>query len=182
MSRVGRKKIIIPEGIEVQVSGCDIEIKNQKEEVKYHLPEGISAQILNNEIHIARCADTKSLRSLHGTTARVINNKVSGLSDGFKKVLEYKGVGFTAVVEGNKLVMRLGFSHQIIINIPDSLTVDVVKNTIVVEGTDKELVGEFAAKVRECKKPEVYKGKGIKYQGEFIKKKAGKAAQLTTGA
>lgn len=181
MSRVGKKKIIIPEGVDVQVSGPDVEIKNQKEQISYHLPEGISAQISNNEMHIARNADTKSLRSLHGTTTRVISNKITGLSEGFKKILEYKGVGFTVVVEGSNLVMRLGFSHPVAIAIPASLTVSVVKNKIIIEGLDIESVGEFAAKVRELKKPEVYKGKGIKYLGEFIKKKAGKAAQTTTG-
>lgn len=182
MSRVGKKKIIIPEGVEVQVSGHDVEIKKADTSLKYQLPKGISVQVSDNEMHVARDADTKTLRSLHGTTTRVLSNKISGLSVGFKKVLEYKGVGFTAVIEGEKLQMRLGFSHPIVINIPQNLSVSVIKNTIVIEGRDKEEVGEFAAKVREEKKPEVYKGKGIKYQGEFIKKKAGKAAQVTTGA
>lgn len=181
MSRVGKQKIDIPESVNVQISGRDVEIKSQTGDDKFVMPEGISAQISDNAIHVSRNADTKILRSLHGTTARVIGNKVFGLSVGFKKVLEYRGVGFTAVVDGEKLQMRLGFSHQTIVSIPSGLTVSVIKNTIVIEGRDKELVGEFAAKVRECKKPEVYKGKGIKYQGELIKKKAGKAAQTTTG-
>lgn len=182
MSRVGRKKIIVPEGVDVQISGRVVEIKNQKEIVSHQLPVGISAQIANNEMHIARDADTKNLRSLHGTTTRVIGNIIIGLSDGFKKVLEFKGVGFTVVVEGSKLQMRLGFSHPVVVEIPQGLVVSVVKNAIAIEGSSKEQVGEFAAKVRECKKPEVYKGKGIKYQGEFIKKKAGKAAQTTAGS
>ena len=182
MSRVGRKKIIIPDGVGVQISGRDVEIKSSKGSEKFLLPEGISAQISNKEIHVARSANTKILRSLHGTATRVIGNKITGLSVGFKKILEYKGVGFTAAVEGNKLLLRVGFSHQLSLDIPERLKVTVVKNTIVIEGTDCELVGEFAAKVRELKKPEVYKGKGIKYQGEFIKKKAGKAAQTTAGA
>ena len=182
MSRVGRKKIIIPDGVDVQISGHNVEIKSQKGSAKFIMPEGISAQISNNEIHVARCADSKSLRSLHGTTTRVIGNKIIGLSTGFKKVLEYKGVGFTATVDSGKLNLRIGFSHQVTVDIPESLSVSVVKNTIVIEGTNNELVGEFAAKVRELKKPEVYKGKGIKYQGEFIKKKAGKAAQTTASS
>jgi len=182
MSRVGNKKISIPQEMTVEIVGREVKISGPKGEQSFAMPAGITAEAKEGKIKVSRAGDSKSLRSLHGTSARIIENMTLGLSQGFIKKLEYKGVGFTAGVADSKISMRLGYSHPVILPIPKSLNVSVVKNTIIVEGTDKSEVGAFAAKIRETRKPEVYKGKGIKYQGEFIKKKAGKAAQTTTGA
>lgn len=181
MSRVGKKKISIPEGVNVITLGREIKVTGPKGEQSFTLPLGINAEVKEREIKVSRTKDSKSLRSQHGTSTRIIENMITGLSQGFRKKLEYKGVGFTVGVADGKISMRLGYSHPVIIPIPKSLNVSVVKNTIIVEGTDKNEVGAFAAQIRETRKPEVYKGKGIKYQGEFVKKKAGKAAQVTTG-
>lgn len=180
MSRVGKKKIMIPEGVSVQLSEHGLAVSGTKGKQNFKLPKGISASISENELEIKRSGDTKTLRSLHGTVNRTVENIIVGLSSGFEKKLEFKGVGYAISVAENKLLLRVGFSHQISVDVPDTLTVTVIKNVILVEGPSKESVGEFAAKIREIRKPEVYKGKGIKYQGEFIKKKAGKAAQTTT--
>jgi large subunit ribosomal protein L6 len=177
MSRVGNKILQIPEGLTVNIAGSDLSVSGQKGALKHHVAEGITVMIVDNQIKVARRDNSKMQRSLHGTTTRVIENLLAGLSAGFSRKLEFKGVGFTILVEGNKMQMRLGYSHPVILEIPEGLTVTVVKSSIVVEGIDKVAVGAFAAKIREIKKPEVYKGKGIRYKEEIIKKKAGKAAQ-----
>lgn len=177
MSRVGNKIIIIPEGITVSSNNGVVAVVGPKGSEDFALPTGISAAIDGNEMKVSRVDNSKTSRSLHGTSARVITNIITGLSTGFIRRLDFKGVGFTIVVEDNKMTMRLGFSHPVILEIPQGITVTVVKNAITVEGSNKVKVGAFAAKLRETKKPEVYKGKGIKYHEEIIRKKAGKAAQ-----
>jgi large subunit ribosomal protein L6 len=180
MSRIGNREIQIPEGVKVEIDGQNVVIKNAKDQQSFVLPNVLSVKIDHNSLTLERDDDSKETKSLHGTYARLVSNSILGLSEGFVKNLEYKGVGFTVSVSDNKLVMRLGFSHQIEIDIPDGLEVLVQKNVISIKGTDKDQVGSFAAKVREVKKPEVYKGKGIRYQNENVKKKAGKAAQSAT--
>jgi len=177
MSRVGNKIIEIPEGVSATISGSTFHAAGPKGEKDFSLPSGISATVIDGRIKVSRKDDTKTARSLHGTSARVITNIVAGLKDGFERRLDYKGVGFTVVTDAGKLTMRLGFSHPVILEIPQGVNVSVVKSSIIVEGADKESVGAFAAKIRDTKKPEVYKGKGIKYHEEIIKKKAGKTAQ-----
>jgi len=180
MSRVGNKIINVPEGVIVSTSGNVFSVSGPKGSQEFQIPEGVSAEIHDRQISVKRSSNTKGQRSLHGTSARIITNIITGLTEGFSRKLDYKGVGFTVNVEDNKLSMRLGYSHPIVLEIPEDLTVSVVKNTIIVEGSDKEKVGLFAAKIRDTKKPEVYKGKGIKYHEEIIKKKAGKAAQTAS--
>ncbi|MFA5157784.1 MAG: 50S ribosomal protein L6 [Patescibacteria group bacterium] len=180
MSRVGNKIITIPDGVTAKIEGSDFSVSGSKGELKHKLPAGITAKIENNQMSVKRSGDSKIQRSLHGTTTRVLTNLVTGVSDGFEKKLDYKGVGFTVVVDDGKMNMRLGFSHPVILEIPNGIEVNVIKNSIVVTGNDKERVGAFAAKIRETKKPEVYKGKGIKYHTEIIKKKAGKTAQSSS--
>jgi len=180
MSRVGNQKINIPQEVKVELADSEVKISGPKGAQNFTLPAGITAKVKEGRIEVGRAGNSKSQRSQHGTSVRIIKNLVNGLSQGFTKKLEYRGVGFTVGVADGKISMRLGYSHPIIISIPKSLNVSVVKNTIVVEGNDKSEVGAFAARIRETRKPEVYKGKGIKYQGEFIKKKAGKAAQTAT--
>jgi large subunit ribosomal protein L6 len=179
MSRVGNKIITIPEGTTVNVNGSVVSVAGPKGSEEFKLNDGITVKVENGEIKVSRHDNSKTQRSLHGTTNRVIGNIVTGLSSGFVRRLDFKGVGFTIAVEGNKMTMRLGFSHPVILDIPEGITVTVVKNAINIEGASKEKVGAFAAKLRETKKPEVYKGKGIKYHEEIIKKKAGKAAQAS---
>lgn len=177
MSRIGDRKINIPDGISVTINDYDLVVKNSNEEQLLELPKELSVKIDENFLRIERKNESKQAKSLHGTFARLISNSIRGLSEGFEKKLEFKGVGFTASVTDGKLVMRLGFSHQIEIPIPKGVEVSIQKNIISVKGSDKDKVGLFAAKTREVKKPEVYKGKGIRYQDENVKKKAGKAAQ-----
>lgn len=180
MSRIGNKKILLPENIQVSISNSAVLIKSPNGEKTIELNSGISVKIDENYIKVSRKNELKETKSLHGTYARLIENAIIGLTDGFVKKLEYKGVGYTVAVEGSKIAMRLGFSHQIELEIPENVKVSVQKNVITIEGNDKECVGFFAAKIREIKKPEVYKGKGIRYQDEYVRKKAGKSAQTTT--
>lgn len=182
MSRVGKKKINIPEGVNVKIADGVIIISGRKSQESFKLPKGIEAKISDNTLRISRSNETKNQKSLHGTVARVVENKILGLIEDFSKKLQFSGVGYTVNVEENKLNLRVGFSHLVSVDIPEDIEVTVKKNIITISGRDKEKVGEFAAKVREIRKPEVYKGKGIKYEDEFIKKKAGKAAQTTTTA
>jgi len=180
MSRIGNKKIFLPQDIEVTLSDSLIKFKNSKEEKNLTLPKNLSVNLSDNLLKVSRNNESKESKSLHGTYSRLIENVIIGMNESFVKKLEYKGVGFTAAVNGEKLVTRLGFSHQIEIDIPKNLVVNVQKNVISIEGSDKEIVGLFAAKIREIKKPEVYKGKGIRYQNELVRKKAGKTAQSAT--
>jgi len=180
MSRIGNKLINIPDGISVKVDNDFVTVSGSKGELKHKLANGINLKIISNQIKVERRDDSKLQRSLHGTTARVVENMIIGLSEGFSRKLEFKGVGFTVNVADDKLNMRLGYSHPVILDIPKSLTLSVIKSAIIVEGFDKVQVGAFAAKIRETKKPEVYKGKGIRYKEEIIKKKAGKAAQTSS--
>jgi len=180
MSRVGNKIIYIPEGIKVDINGSALSVSSSNNSETLNLSKGITVLVENELVKVSRSDNSKQQRSLHGTTTRLITNIVTGLSVGFTRRLDYKGVGFTVAVEGNKMNMRLGYSHPVVIEIPDGITVTVAKNSIILQGSNKELVGSFAAKLRAVKKPEVYKGKGIKYHEEIIRKKAGKAAQSSS--
>lgn len=176
MSRVGNKLITIPDGVNTKFEAGVFTATGTKGELSHEIPSGIEITTDNGEIKVRRADNSKVLRSLHGTTTRIVTNLVTGVSEGFEKKLDYKGVGFTVAVADGKINMRLGYSHPVVLEIPEGIEVTVVKNTIAVSGINKEKVGAFAAKIRETKKPEVYKGKGIKYQSEVIKKKAGKTA------
>ena len=177
MSRIGKRPIKLIEGVEVSINGSDIFLKSAKGEVKYNLSDGISAKIEGENLLIDRDSDTKTNRAMHGLYARLIKNSMLDLKDGFKKILDFKGTGYRVRVEGDKIILNRGYSHEISLDIPEGVSTSVIKNSIIIEGIKREAVGQFAAMVRDVRGPEPYKGKGIKYREETIKRKAGKAAQ-----
>ena len=178
MSRIGKKPIAIPAGVDVKINGSEVTVKGPKGELKDTFNADISIVMENNEIVVSRPSDNKEHRALHGLTRTLIANMVEGVSNGYKKELEVNGVGYRAQKQGKNLVMNLGYSHQVIMPEVDGITVDVPNNTtIIISGPDKQKVGQFAAEVREKRPPEPYKGKGIKYVDEYIRRKEGKAAK-----
>lgn len=175
MSRVGRKAISIPDGVQVSLSEDQIGVKGPKGELTGPLPKGINASIEDGLLSFSREAETKEVRSLHGLTRALANNMVVGVTEGFTKGLEIEGVGYRAEVKGKTLVLTLGFSHLVEMPIPEGLSVKVENTTSVkVEGISKEVVGQYAADIRRLRPPEPYKGKGIRYTGEYIRRKVGK--------
>ncbi len=176
MSRVGKKTILVPDKVTVKVDGRSIQIEGPKGKLAWDLPEGITASVEGTELTISRKNDDRKYRALHGTSRSLINNMVVGVSQGFVKDLEIHGVGFRAAVKGNVLDLNLGKSHPINEPIPAGLTITVTDNTkIKVEGIDKQAVGQFAANVRSYYPPEPYKGKGVRFAGEIIRRKEGKS-------
>ena len=175
MSRVGKKVITIPAGVTVTINGQDVSVKGGKGELSWTLPVGITAAVEGTELTVSRADESRKLRALHGTNRSLLSNMVEGVSKGFVKQLEIVGVGFKAAVKGQALDLALGKSHPILHPIPAGVTVTVTDNTKVkVEGIDKQIVGQIAAVVREKRPPEPYKGKGIKYADEVIRRKEGK--------
>ena len=178
MSRIGNKPITIPAGVDVKINGSEVTVKGPKGELKNTFNEAISIVMEGSEILVSRPTDNKEHRSLHGLTRTLIANMVEGVANGYTKKLEVNGVGYRAQKQGNNLVMNLGYSHQVIMPEIDGITVEVPNNnSIIISGPDKQKVGQFAAEVREKRPPEPYKGKGIKYVGEYIRRKEGKAAK-----
>ena len=178
MSRIGRKPIVIPQGVEVKVDGSHVTVKGPKGTLENTFNSEMNISMEGNEIIVTRPSDDKEHRSLHGLTRTLINNMVVGVSEGFKKELEVNGVGYRVAKQGKDLVMTLGYSHQVIMPEIDGITIEVpAPNKIIINGYDKQKVGQFAAEVREKRPPEPYKGKGIKYVGEFIIRKEGKAGK-----
>ena len=176
MSRIGRAPVAIPAGVEVTLADNNVvTVKGPKGTLTQQFNENLTITVEGNVITVARSNDLKENRALHGLTRSLINNMVVGVTEGFKKTLEVNGVGYRVALEGNKLVMNLGFSHQVIMEAPAGITVEVPNpNLIIVSGYDKQLVGQFAANIREKRLPEPYKGKGIKYSDEVIRRKVGK--------
>ncbi|NLU23949.1 MAG: 50S ribosomal protein L6 [Clostridiales bacterium] len=176
MSRIGRMPITVPAGVEVTVAaGNVITVKGPKGTLTQSVCPEMTITQEENVVTVARLSDDKEHRALHGTTRALIHNMVTGVSEGFKKELEINGVGYRAAKEGKNLVMNLGYSHQVIVSEVDGSTIDVpAQNKIVISGPDKHQVGQFAAEVREKRPPEPYKGKGIKYVDEHIRRKVGK--------
>jgi len=175
MSKIGKQPIKIPTGVDVKLDNRNIDIKGPKGNMARQIPGGVGVEIKDNLIIItSKNVDTKQGKALWGTWRALINNMVIGVTDGFKKVLEYKGVGYKAVVEGKNLNLELGFSHSIKVPSPDGIEFSTDKNTIIVSGIDKELVGQVAARIKKLRPPEPYKGAGIKYLGEVILRKEGK--------
>ena len=178
MSRIGKKPITIPAGVDVKINGSEVAVKGPKGELKNTFDAAISIAIENNEIIVTRPSDVKEHRALHGLTRTLIANMVEGVTNGYSKTLEVNGVGYRVQKQGKNLVMNLGYSHQVIMEEIPGITIDVPSpNSIVISGADKQMVGQFAAEVREKRPPEPYKGKGIKYAGEYIRRKEGKAAK-----
>jgi len=176
MSRIGRAPITVPAGVEIQIDENNhITVKGPKGTLERTLAPQMIVECDAGVIHVKRPDDEHMSRSLHGLTRTLIHNMVVGVTEGFSKQLEVNGVGYRAAKEGNKLVMNLGFSHQVVVEETDDITIDVPNaNQIVIKGIDKEKVGQFAADVRSKRPPEPYKGKGIKYADEHIRRKEGK--------
>jgi large subunit ribosomal protein L6 len=177
MSRIGLKPIKIEEGVTVLVNGADITVTGAKGELKFTLPEDVSAEIKDNEILLSSTQDTKQSHSNHGTFRMLVANAVEGVKNGFEKKLELVGVGYRARMEGLTLVMSLGWNHPVKVEPVTGIDIEVPEETkIIIKGFDKQKVGEFAAKVRSIRKPEPYKGKGIRYEGEYVKRKSSKSS------
>ena len=175
MSRVGKRPVELPEGITVNIAANEVTIKGKKGELNATFPETVKLQKNQDKITIVPQNETKNAKSAWGMTRTIINNMVLGVSEGYTKNLEINGVGYRASIEGNILTLQLGYSHDIKLAIPSDLDVKCVKPTeISVNGINKQKVGQFASEIRMLRKPEPYKGKGIKYQGEFIRRKEGK--------
>ena len=178
MSRIGNKPITIPEGVEVTLNGNMITVKGPKGTLTREIHKNMNVALDGNVIKISRPDDEPLNRSLHGLTRTLINNMIIGVKEEFKRELEINGVGYRAQKQGNKLVMNLGYSHPVEMDAPEGITFDVPNpNQIIVRGIDKELVGQTAAVVRTKRPPEVYRGKGIKYAEEVIRRKEGKAGK-----
>ena len=178
MSRIGRKPIVIPSGVDVKLDGNNVTVKGPKGTLDSTIHPMMNVAMENGEVVVTRPNDNKEARSLHGLSRTLIANMVEGVSEGFKKELEIQGIGYRAAKQGKDLVMNLGFSHQVIMPEPEGITVEVPEPTkIVVNGIDKQKVGQFAAEIREKRPPEPYKGKGIRYAGEYVPHKEGKAGK-----
>ena len=178
MSRIGNKPITVPAGVEVKLDGQKITVKGPKGTLEREIHKNISVAIEENTIKVTRPNDLALNRSLHGLTRTLINNMIIGVNEEFKRELEINGVGYRAQKQGNKLVMNLGYSHPVEMDAPEGITFDVPNpNTIIVKGIDKELVGQTAANIRTKRPPEVYRGKGIKYAEEVIRRKEGKTGK-----
>ena len=176
MSRIGRAPITIPAGVEIKVEENNVvTVKGPKGSLTQQFSPSITIAVEGAEIKVSRPNDTKENRALHGLTRTLVHNMVVGVTDGYKKELDVNGVGYRVAKEGNKLVMNLGYSHQVIVEEVEGITIEVPgPNKIIIHGCDKQKVGQFAAEVREKRPPEPYKGKGIKYTDEVIRRKAGK--------
>lgn len=177
MSRIGQQPITIEESVNVLINGKDITVNGAKGEIKVTLPRDIDAEIKDNIITLRTLEDTKQAKSNHGTYRMIIANAVIGVKNGFEKKLELVGVGYRARMEGVNLVMSLGWNHPVKVEPIDGITIEVPEEThVIIKGFDKQKVGEFAAKIREIRKPEPYKGKGIRYEGEYVRRKSSKSS------
>jgi large subunit ribosomal protein L6 len=176
MSRIGRRPVAIPSGVTVSVTDGEISVKGPKGTLSAQAPAGIQIEIADGQARFARPDDKTPTRAKHGLARAALANMITGVTTGFVRELEIQGVGYRAEVKGKKLALALGFSHPVEVAIPEGLSVSVAENRIKIEGTDRCRVGQFASDVREIRAPEPYKGKGIRYVGEQIRRKVGKAA------
>ncbi|MFC1618459.1 50S ribosomal protein L6 [Candidatus Neomarinimicrobiota bacterium] len=176
MSRIGKQLIALPEGISVDIADRNVTVKGPKGSLSYTLESGVSVSRQNSDLLVSRATDEKRHRALHGLTRALIANMVKGVSEGYSKRLDLIGIGYTIEQKGTNVLFNLGYSHPIYFQAPDGIELEVMnKNTsVVVRGIDKQLVGQVAAKMRSLRKPEPYKGKGIRYQDEIVRRKAGK--------
>lgn len=177
MSRIGNRKLVVPEGVSVTVENNQVTVKGPKGELSLEIKENITVQVEDNAVVVTRANEEKTTKAMHGTTNANIKNMIVGVTEGYAKGLEIIGVGYRFTVKGNTLVINAGYSHPVEMAIPTGLTVESISNTeIVIKGIDKVLVGEFAANVRKVRQPEPYKGKGIRYKDEHVRRKEGKKA------
>ena len=178
MSRVGKAPVPIPDKVKVAVEGQMVTVTGPKGSLAQAVPEGITVAIEDNQVLVTRSSNLGKYRALHGLVRALISNMVGGVTEGYKIEMLMVGVGYRAEMKGKSMVMQLGLSHPVVISQPDGIALSVLpkENKIIVEGIDKQLVGETAAKIRSFRKPEPYKGKGIRYVGEYVRSKAGKTA------
>ncbi len=175
MSRIGKKPVTLPKGVSASISGQSVEVKGPKGTRSFHATDDVTLTMENDEVTVKPRGTSKRARQQWGMVRSQVENLVTGVTTGFKKELEIQGVGYRAAMSGNVLKLSLGYSHDVNFEVPDGVTVTAPKQTeIVVEGIDQQLVGQVAANIREWKKPEPYKGKGIRYKGEFVFRKEGK--------
>ena len=178
MSRIGNKVVVLPAGVEIKQDGNNITVKGPKGELTREFSSDIKMNIEGNEVTFTLPNDSKEMKTIHGTTRANFNNMVVGVSEGFQKALELIGVGYRAQVQGNKLTLNVGYSHPVEMTAPEGVTFEVPANTqVIVKGINKEVVGELAANIRGVRPPEPYKGKGIRYVGEFVRRKEGKTGK-----
>lgn len=176
MSRIGRKPIAVPAGVDITIDGTDIRVKGPKGELRQTFRPEMQIVREEGQLRVERPSDSKTDRALHGLTRALLSNMVEGVTEGFKKTLEIVGVGYRAEKKGNTLVLHVGYSHVIEYPEPEGITISTPNaTTVVVEGIDRQKVGQVAAEIRAYRPPEPYKGKGIRYQGEIVRRKAGKA-------
>jgi large subunit ribosomal protein L6 len=181
MSRIGKKPITIPQGVEIKIDGQTVSVKGPKGElIRTFLPD-VKVEIKENEIIVSPVFENKRVSAIWGLTRALLNNMVEGVVNGYEKKLEMEGIGYKANLEGKNLTLSVGFSHEVKVECPEGITFGVEKNVISVSGIDKEQVGLVACNIRKIRKPEPYKGKGIRYQGEIVRRKAGKRV-ATAGA
>src|SRR5580698_9251861 len=178
MSRIGRMPVVVPGGVDVTISGHQVHVKGPKGELSLEVPAPIEVVQADGAINVSRPSDEGEVRALHGLSRTLIANMVTGVTDGYSKTLEIVGVGYRVQAKGRDLEFSLGYSHPVVITPPDGITFRVEAPTrFVVEGIDKQQVGEVSAKIRKLRKPDPYKGKGVRYQGEIIRRKAGKVGK-----
>jgi large subunit ribosomal protein L6 len=175
MSRVGRLPVTLPQGVRINLQGAVLQVEGPRGKLQHEIPPGLKVETADNKITVSRTAEQKKIRALHGLTRTLIANMVQGVTQGFKKELEIVGVGYRADISSNVLNLALGYSHPIKFALPEGIKGKVDKQVITLEGIDKGLVGQTAAKVRSLREPDSYKGKGIRYLGEIIKTKVGKS-------
>lgn len=178
MSRIGKKEIQIPKNTEVSIDKSKIRVKSKKGEMSYDIPTEIKVRKVDSAIRVSRLKETKEAQALHGLCRSIINNMVTGVSEGFKKKLVIQGVGYRSQIENNNLIVNVGYSHPVIIQETKGISISVDNNThITICGIDKEKVGQIAATIRSIRPPEPYKGKGIRYENEIVRRKVGKAGK-----
>lgn len=176
MSRVGKLPVVVPKSVKVLLEAQEIRVEGPKGKMASTLPENLSVEIEGERLHVRRQDDTAKAKALHGLTRKLVANMVEGVSQGFKRVLEINGVGYRAELKGQELHFTLGYSHPVVFPLPTGVSASVDRQTVItLECHDKQLLGQTAAVIREFRPPEPYKGKGIRYQGEFVRRKAGKA-------
>jgi len=174
MSRIGKNPVIIPDGVKVNLLGQLVKVTGPKGSLEFNVHKDMKISENDGSIIVERPSDEREHRALHGTTRQMINNMVVGVSEGYSKELVIIGIGYQAQVKGNRLQLQLGYSHDIYFDMPEGITVTANQTEVKVDGTDKQLVGAVAAKIRSFRKPEPYKGKGVRYKGEYVRSKQGK--------
>ena len=177
MSRIGRKPVSIPQGVKVNLDGAVIRAEGPKGKLSQPMPEGLSAKIENNELVISRSGEDQRVRALHGLARALVANMVTGVKDGFERKLEIVGIGYRAQLQGRAIQLALGYSHPVIFPLPEGVTAEIDRQvSITLRGADKAVLGQTAAKLRALREPDPYKGKGIRYANEVVRKKVGKKA------